>query len=670
MTLAVRPVTIVHDGSDAVLLDMCREATALAGATLHGASTFDDPAPRHAEGLWLLLFDLQRLPAAERLHARLREAGARILPLGEEPGSLWIGPASAPGRAGCLSCLQVWAWNNRREPNHWAQDGDRAAFRRVGQLPLPPAVRAIVTATIARGIAEAGASDVRPDPASPLTTPALRRIDLHRLSTMEHGFIAYPDCPVCSMRPDDSSEAAVVHLQPRPKRNTEDARTWNPNLHLRTARRHFVDRQTGLVKHVYQEITSDLMPMYCAEMPIIGTTAFEGGYGRTATRERSELVSILEVIERFAGHRPRRVRSAERGSFRTMRERHGERCLDPRSFILHTEEQRRNPAFGFVAYDDTLEFNWCWGHSFRRQAPVLLPEQLAYYWLPSPNDRPENRFVYDTSSGCAMGGCLEEAVLYGLYEIIERDAYLTAWWGRIAPRRIDIASVPDGDARALITRAQAQGLRISLFDMRLDIDVPVIWGMVEDPSDDAPVRSYCASAASGRWQDAVFATLVEITTSMGVYRRTLPAQREKAEAMYRDGSLVRQMSDHVLLYSLPQTIERFDFLSKGEHTDFAECEAQRPSLREPDLTAELSAVLAKVLAVAEDVIVVNQTFEPMSLLGLHAAKVIAPGLTPVTFGDQYRRIDYRRLERAARARGRPDARYGPDTVNPHPHNFP
>ena len=88
-----------------------------------------------------------------------------------------------------------------------------------------------------------------------------------------------------------------------------------------------------------------------------------------------------------------------------------------------------------------------------------------------------------------------------------------------------------------------------------------------------------------------------------------------------------------------------------------------------DLMAELREQIDKVLAVAEDVIVVDQGFEQLAEHGLSCAKVLVPGLLPMTFGHQYRRVSLARLDKAARhAQAKPVMSLA--DINPFPHNFP
>jgi ribosomal protein S12 methylthiotransferase accessory factor len=658
------PVTLIHDQASAELADLAAKALggrAAARIALDSLNADGDLGPGH----YLLLYDLQMVDRAIEWQDRIVSRGGELIALGQEPGYIWFGPAHGSGSSGCLRCLKLWIANNRREGQHWSapKPPPPHALRRAAQVVLSPAARAVAMAQFPM-LAQSLAAKQGPGEAK-----TVRRFNPADLTCVPHKFIPLPGCPSCSRCPEDTAEGAMVEFVPRLKAAPEASRTDNPLLTPERMRETFVDRQTGMIKHVFHDLTSNLMPLAAAEMPIMGSKTVENGYGRTDTIEGSHLVAMLEVLERFAGHEPRGKRASVRGSYAEISAEYGDRCPHPAIYELHTADQYKRPTFALERFSEDLPIDWCWGFSTRRREPVLVPTQLVYYWLPDHRDRPVNRFVYDSSNGCAMGGSVEEAALHGLYEIVERDAYLTSWFARLPPRRIDLSTLTDPRALALVARARAEGFDVHLFDMRLDIDVPAVWGMIVDPRTNAEVKSYCASAAHGDWDRAVFSALVEITTSMGVYRRTMPSLRERAYELLADPWKVAEMSDHVLLYSLAETLPRLDFLFEGEEISLSTCRTQCPSMRERDVTRELEIQLGKVLEVAKDVILVVQDFAAMATVGVSCVKVLAPGLTPVTFGHQYRRFNMARLNHAARSRGRAVLR-GRTAVNPDPHNFP
>jgi ribosomal protein S12 methylthiotransferase accessory factor len=603
----------------------------------------------------LVLFDLRLDPRlAVDVQKRALAAGATLVFVGLEPGTVQIGPVVRPGVAGCLDCVLQRVHSNHPTARQFADNGQRR--RPQPQRPLSPVAARVVLDLIATA-------------ADTLPVGNVLRVKADSLEISRHRFIAATNCSGCPVERPVSRPQALQFV-PRIKRAASDKRVPNPKLSLDSARRVFVDRHSGLVKHVFQNRQSDLMPLFTSERPYPGGKDIDYSHGRASNYQTSELVAILEAVERYAGNELRDGSVALRGSYRQMVAAHGDRVPDPAIYLLHSEQQRANPLFQLEPYHEDLECGWVWGHSMRRNGPVLVPEQLAYYNLRNRPGAPTHRFVYDSSNGCSLGGSLEEATLGGLHEIVERDAYFSTWYSRVPPPRIALDSVDDRRSAALIARSLASGFAVHLFDLTSDARIPVVGAMIVDPAADAMVKSYCASACDGRWSEAIFAALAEVTTSMGVYRKNKDLSVDRARAMFADGSLVQDMYDHVHLYSLPETFARLQFLLDGDACTLGQCQARTPDTIHVDLTRELQAECAKVLQVATDVIVVDQTFPELRELGLCAAKVLAPGLLPVTFGHQYQRVDPARLDRFAQFRGVAGARFSTANINPYPHNFP
>lgn len=641
--MATHPLQVLDDEFG---LDPAAVATLFAGAAVVASARVD-----LAPGVFLVaVFDLRSgLAEALALQMRARAVGAWLLFVGVEPGGVQFGPLVGPN-AGCLACRTTRAQNNDPRPQAVT-----------GQRPAPTALRPVGPAAMAMLRMLAGHYADRRTAAGLVDGyVAWRAADL---SLTVHRFVPVADCDLCS-----PSDVRALVFGRGLKTSATDKRVANPALTVPALRAAFVDRHCGLIKHVFQDTASALMPLCSAEMQL-GHGEQEAGYGRAASSHQSELVAILEALERHAGHVPAAPRGNVRASFADLT-RAGERALDPVDLILHDPNQRDEPGFRLVPYSPDLEVNWTPALSLRGGDSVLIPEQFGFYRLGDRPGAPVNRFAYDSSSGCSLGGCAEEAILGGLYELVERDAYLATWYSRIPPRRIATASVGEPRSAAVIARAEAEGYEIILFDITTDIGIPSVWAMAVDPADDAIVKSYCASACHGRWAEAVFSALVEVTTSMGVYRRSMGRHRARAEALFADAAAVQAMEDHVLLYSLPQAYSRLAFLHGGPTVTLADCEAALPSLAERDLGSELRRQVDRVLRVTGDVVVIDQTTPAMAPFNLSCVKVIAPGLLPVTFGHQYRRIGLARINAVAAFRSPDSAPLTSATINPHPHNFP
>jgi ribosomal protein S12 methylthiotransferase accessory factor len=113
----------------------------------------------------------------------------------------------------------------------------------------------------------------------------------------------------------------------------------------------------------------------------------------------------------------------------------------------------------------------------------LLPSDLI--WLvPRISEQP---FLYlqSGSNGVAAGATMEDAILSGLYEIIERDAwtlhqFLSDNCG-VLPKRIPLFGLP-AELEELVRKIDRAGLKIHLLDATNDYQVTVINAMLLDPT--------------------------------------------------------------------------------------------------------------------------------------------------------------------------------------------
>lgn len=581
---------------------------------------------------------------------RVRVGPLLFPPIASDAGGERIGDEPAA----CLDCLSLWISHNRPDAARW---------RRVAELKgsIASTNLAWTPATI-HALAAAAEQIVAADDHSTFFD-----VEIGSLSATRHRYLRYPGCPRCDRPSEDGPGFARRPDGPACKIAPDVFRTHAlPTLaRLRDA---YVDHRVGLVQHMYRDFTSKMLPMWGAESRLTKSDLVEIGFGRAESGRTAEAVAILESLERFCGFEPRKRRISVRGSYGALAER-GMPVVDPEAFLLCEDAQHDEPGYNLVAYTPELEYDWIWAYSFAADGPVLVPLQFSFFdgrLVP-----PTEKFVLETSNGCALGGAYEEAIFHGLLEVIERDAYMTRWHAKGTPRRIALDDPAMPQVRRLHARALAEGYELHAFAIDIEIAVPVVLAMIVDPRSDAGVASYCASGASPDPESAVMGALVEVCSSIGVYQRQFGTERARASELLADPAEVRQMRDHVLLYSHPAAVERLSFLDREMPTTRV-AEIYRDITdrwKGTDLTAQMRDLVTEVRKIARDVIVVDQGSSVLDPFGLHCVKVLAPGMHPVTFGHQFRRLDEARLE-SARATLYTREGYAEAGRNSHPHNFP
>ena len=90
--------------------------------------------------------------------------------------------------------------------------------------------------------------------------------------------------------------------------------------------------------------------------------------------------------------------------------------------------------------DPDAEIDWTPVWSLTRGEPRYLPTAFCYFNAPQPDGEP---FCIGDSNGNAAGNTLEEAVLQGFLELVERDAVALWWYNRVQRPGVDLDSFDD-----------------------------------------------------------------------------------------------------------------------------------------------------------------------------------------------------------------------------------
>ncbi|MEV5409925.1 TOMM precursor leader peptide-binding protein [Thermopolyspora sp. NPDC052614] len=626
------------------------------------------------------------------------------LPVRVDFGTVVIGPADLPGEPGCPACAATRAAKARADERERRSARDRFPDRFGStEVRLTRFGLAVAADLVADELTRLHRLTRLHQAAAARTRRGLIRLRLDTLATSVHTFLPEPRCPRCGDLPPDTAEAALIRLRPRPKPAADVHRVSDLRSRADELVRTYVDGEVGLVRGLYRS-AFDTFPTTSAPMGLTpGGTDTEMGFGRDLDFHTAQLTAIAEAVERHGGLRPRGKRTVVRGSYRQL----APHALDPTTLGLYPDHWHDRPGFYFQRYHQDLVMNWVWGHSFARGGPILVPETYAYYRMHAageghghghagdhetadgpPPDRP---FVYEISNGCALGGCLEEAILHGILELAERDAFLLTWYARLPARRLDLGTAADPRIPLMAERLRREhGYEVHVFDTTTEHGIPSVWAMVVHPGgedargdgmhggmhggmhDDIRPKTLCAAGASFSPEKAIANALLELAPLIPWQRDTLRRERERVRAMLADPDQVTNMHDHSLVNAHPDAFSRLEFLFTGDKPEpiadsFADC--FRP--RNHDLSADLRATVDRYLLRGQDVVVVNQTGPEHVAGGFACVKVIIPGLLPMTFGHPLRRIHgLPRLFEVPRLLGHTGVPTRPEDLNPHPHPFP
>ncbi|WP_226672163.1 TOMM precursor leader peptide-binding protein [Rossellomorea aquimaris] len=534
-----------------------------------------------------------------------------------------IGPLVLPDTPGCSQCADLRRLLGGKERHEMRQVQEKLAEE--GGMTRDPWASGTGFLHLTHIVSAEAARILQGKKAS--TEGQICFTDLKTLNTSWHSFVPDSLCPVCSGIPDDAPERARFTLQPSRKIRSDSFRCTPLDELKQVLVSDYLDNRTGLFNSKMYDLVTPFADA-SVNMPML--SGDEGTAGRTQVYSDSELTAILEGLERHCGLQPRGKRTVVRESYRNVEE----HALNPLNVGVHSDEQYRMKGFPFEKFDPDRAIDWVWGYSLIDERPILVPELLSYYSLGCSS----SGFVYETSNGCALGGSREEAIFYGIMEVVERDSFLMTWYAELNLPRLDPFTAEDEELQLMIERMRAvAGYDLYLYNSTMEHGIPSIFAMAKNRKD----TGLNLILAAGAHLDPVRAAKSAIQELAGMMLN-LDEKLEKNKAVYEkmldDDSLVRQMDDHGMLYGLPQAEERFGFLQNEERP----LQSFKDAFKEPsshlDLTEDLEEILDKFRNRGLDVIVVDQTAPELAKNGLHCVKVLIPGMLPMTFGHHLTRL--------------------------------
>ncbi|MCQ6268196.1 TOMM precursor leader peptide-binding protein [Fictibacillus sp. WQ 8-8] len=483
-------------------------------------------------------------------------------------------------------------------------------------------------------------------------------LQLNTLRLSYHFFLPDPYCPVCGDLPEDTADTAEIILKQSPKTSIDSYRCRSLEDMEKVLGKDYLDSRTGLLNHKRYDFISPFADTI-VNLPLLSGDELTGG--RTHSYAQSEQSAILEGLERYCGYAPMGKRTMVYGPYSKV-EKH---ALNPRSIGLHTKEQYDMPGFPFKPLDSERPIHWVWGYSLSQNRPILVPETFAYYSLGGGEG-----FVYETSNGCALGGSMEEAILYGIFEIVERDSFLMTWYGQLPIPRLDLSSIDDRELQLMIQRIHAvTGYEVHLFNSTTENGIPSIWALAKNTKQTG-MNLLCAAGAHIDPLRAVKGAVQELSGMLLTMDDKLEKEREKYRQMYDDSLLVHHMEDHSMLYGLKEAEERLFFLLDQRPKRSFQQEFH-PVHKSADLLDDVVEILEVFRQLQLEVIVVDQTSPELKRNGLHCVKVVIPGMLPMTFGHHLTRL--KGLDRVLNIPAKLGYTREPLTyssLNPYPHPFP
>lgn len=386
--------------------------------------------------------------------------------------------------------------------------------------------------------------------------------------------------------------------------------------------------------------------------------------GHTNSVRGSRLVAMLEGLERQGPSNGDRQVDVLRSTWADLSRESatgGPLVVDPAELGLYDARfEALHPTA--MRYRPDAPLLWARSRCLTSGSPSWVPlSSVAYDAVPL-----EERFVQETSNGCSTGSVRPEADLHGLFELIERDAFLLAWGAGRALSRLTLDADTPQDLRFTCARLDHLGFTVTLLDATSDLGIPVVIAVAIDRS--RRVGGCVGAGCSLDVYDAARGALAEIASDAPTMGERLERRRDEVVALAQHPQNVRTLSDHADLFSLPEVASRhLGFLiSSPVETSLSEFRGKdfAREVMAGQVTDHLRRICDLLATRGFAVHSTELTTAAQAALGLVSTAVTVPGLLPIDFGAERQR--FREMPRMKEHL----ARLGIPAANDVPHPFP
>ena len=341
--------------------------------------------------------------------------------------------------------------------------------------------------------------------------------------------------------------------------------------------------------------------------------------------------------------------------------------------VAGLDEKIRNkthPHFN-LKYDQNTVFRWIPATDLITNKTIYAPLQ----WFSFKHTRSqvnkalnpkasEPLLSIPISTGAAAGQSETEAVLKGLFEVIERDAFIIYWLNQIPAKRIALTSLKEERFSEIRSIIDDYKLEVHLLYLQTDIPIHTLCIVVVDRTGVGPAVT--VGAVTGRnVSDAAYSLLQDTLSQRGSFRGL---RDENADSPKKQAVQLGHKS-RILHWSEPEEISHIEPFVSGKLTDLKDLPTYDYTGNDKE---DLQSIL-KFFADKDYQVVyrklISSELEKITE-GLSVVMVKAPQLQPLYLDESLRSIGGSRLREVPAYLGYPVNESETDPFSTTPHPFP
>lgn len=397
--------------------------------------------------------------------------------------AIWLGPLFVPANTGCWECLAQRLQGNRTVETSIVEHKGLIASMLTSRAALPVSLQMGIN-WAAMETAKQLVIETTSQLAGQLIT-----FDTIQMSIERHTLVKRPQCPVCGTC-NPAQKPQAIALQCQQKLFTADGghRSLTPEQTLQKYAHHISPISGVINKLTKLENDNNFIHVYTANyLALSNHNSLVGQHqrlssstGKGKTDSQSQVSCVCEALERYSGgFTGEEYRIA--GTYAQL----ASMAIHPDKLTHYsaTQYQQRekwnsqHTDFAWVAeeFDRDKEIDWTPVWSLTEQKFKYIPTAYCYYRYPQADG---HNFCMGDSNGNAAGNSLEEAIVQGFMELVERDCIALWWYNRIQRPAVDLDSFDEPYLQTLRDYYRSQNYELWVLDLTNDFNIPTFAAIV------------------------------------------------------------------------------------------------------------------------------------------------------------------------------------------------
>ncbi len=367
------------------------------------------------------------------------------------------------------------------------------------------------------------------------------------------------------------------------------------------------------------------IPVFSAIRP----TAQEGSVsvyaGKGATREQAKASAMMEGFERYSAER--QDIDGERtfvDTYNNLKNMQDVKALDPKDLLLPKNFTTQNV--------ENSRLEWIEANDIISEETIYVPSNAVFHpYIPTREAQPSPIAIFKgNTNGLASGNIIEESVLHGIFEVVERDAWSIFELTKRNKKEINQETIENEIINELLSKFNDEGIEIKLMDITADLKITTVAASADDTVLKDPALLTLGVGTHLDPNIAVIRALTEVAQSRATQIHGTREDTIRADFMRKSGY------DHM------KKMNKHYFQKEETSIDLGDIEDKSSNSIKKDIETSIEEVQK---AGFEQILYTDLTREE---IGINVARVIIPKAELYSLDEE--RLGNRALEYDRKAR--------------------